>query len=65
MVSLLVEQAIDPHPYVESIFVKIFWFLRLHWAVQAQADLFPESRNRLFDQWSSEALQKILAGSEF
>lgn len=63
MVSLLVEQAIDPHPYVESIFVKIFWFLRLHWVVQGQADLFPESRNRLFDQWSSEALQKILARS--
>lgn len=63
LVSLLVGQAIDPSPYVESVFVRIFWFLRLHWAVQAQADLFPESRNRLFDQWSSEAIQRILARS--
>ena len=63
LVSLLVGQAIDPNLYVEPVFVKIFWFLRLHWAVQAQADLFPESRNRLFDQWSSEAIQKILSKS--
>jgi hypothetical protein len=37
--------------------IDIFWFLRLHWAVEAQYTLFPDRRWPLFNQWASEAIE--------
>lgn len=34
--------------------------LRLHWAALAQHDLFPNFSGSLFDQWTEEAVHKIL-----
>ncbi len=59
LVCFLVEEGIDPRQHVRSAIVKLFWFLRLHWAVEAQFDLLPDFRGRLFDQWSSEAVRQI------
>ena len=53
----------DPRRHVDAAVVGVFWFPRLHWAVAAQFDLFPEFRGPLFDQWTSEAIAQILAGS--
>ena len=53
LVALLVGQAIDPRPHVSATAFRAFWFLRLHWAVEAQAHLFPGSRWPLFDHWVS------------
>jgi hypothetical protein len=59
LAALLVGQGIDPRRYLDATVGGIFWFLRLHWAVEAQFDLFPHFRGRLFDQWSAEALTHI------
>jgi hypothetical protein len=61
LVSLLVEQHIDPRPYVSVYIIQLFWFLRLHWAVIAQHDLFPHKRWPLFDQWAKEAVKQLFA----
>jgi Phosphotransferase enzyme family len=53
--------ALDPRGHVGAAVVGVFWFLRLCWAVEAQFDLFPEFRGRLFDQWTAEAIHHILA----
>jgi hypothetical protein len=50
----------EPRRYVDATVVGVFWFLRLHWAVEAQFDLFPDSRGGLFDQWAKEAITHIL-----
>ncbi|TCN44642.1 phosphotransferase family enzyme [Kribbella orskensis] len=60
LVLLLVDQGIDPRDFVDPAIVGIFWFLRLHWAVEAQYTLFPDNRWRLFDEWSQEAITTIL-----
>ena len=60
LVALLVDQGIDPRPHVCATTVGVFWFLRLHWAVEAQARLFPERRWPLFDRWAAEAIGHIL-----
>lgn len=60
LVALLVDRSIEPTRYICAIAVGIFWFLRLHWAVEAQHDLFPDFRGSLFDQWSAEAVGHIL-----
>ena len=60
LASLLVEQHIEPLNFIDATVVKIFWFLRLYWAVEAQFDLFPDNRWPLFDQWASEAAKHIL-----
>ena len=60
LVSLFVGRRINPRRYIDPIVVKIFWFLRLHWAVYAQFDLFPEFDGPLFEQWSSKAMRRIL-----
>jgi hypothetical protein len=59
LVSLLVEQHIDPQLYVSNYIVQLYWFLRLHWAVDAQHDLFPGKRSLLFDQWAKEAIWEL------
>ena len=59
LVSLLVEQHIDPRTYVNEAVTGIYWLLRLHWAVVAQADLFPGKRWPLFDQWAKEAVTQL------
>ena len=61
LVGLLVDRNIDPRQYVAGPVVKVFWFLRLHWAVEAQFDLFPGFQGRLFDRWAAEATAHILA----
>jgi hypothetical protein len=61
LVGLLVDRNIDPRPYVAGPVIKIFWFLRLNWAVEAQFDLFPAFQGRLFDQWAAQATAHILA----
>ena len=51
----------DPYCRVfDATVVGVFWFLRLHWAVEAQHDLFPDFRGGLFDQWAKEAITQIL-----
>ena len=60
LVGLLVDRKIDPRRYVSTAVIKIFWFLRLNWAVEAQYDLFPGFEGRLFDQWAAEATANIL-----
>jgi hypothetical protein len=60
LVSLLIGQQIDPLLFVSPVIVQIFWFVRLHWAVEAQAELFPDRRWPLFEQWASEAISGIL-----
>jgi hypothetical protein len=61
LVSLLVEQHVDPRPYVSVYIIQLHWFLRLHWAVTAQHDLFPGKRWPLFDQWAKEAVGQLFA----
>jgi hypothetical protein len=61
LVTLLVGQGIDPWPHVSATTVRAFWFLRLHWAVEAQTHLFPDSPWPVFDEWSAEAIGHILA----
>jgi hypothetical protein len=56
LVSLLVAAGADPLDVVDPAAVGIFWFLRLHWAVMAQLELFPGSRLPLFDRWAQEAV---------
>jgi hypothetical protein len=60
LVSLLVDQRVSPRRFVPPTVVGIFWFLRLHWAVQAQFDLFPAFGGPLFDQWSAQAVRYLL-----
>ncbi|MBN9388656.1 MAG: phosphotransferase [Chloroflexi bacterium] len=62
LVGLLVDREIDPRPYVAGPVIAIFWFLRLHWAVEAQFDLFPAFKGHLFDQWAAQATAHILNG---
>ncbi len=59
LVCLIVEQGMNPRRHVEAIFVSLFWFLRLHWAVEAQFDLFSDAQWPLFDQWASRAIREI------
>jgi hypothetical protein len=61
LVSLLVGRGLDPRPAADPAVVAVFWFLRLHWAVEAQHSLFPGSRFPLFDDWAHEAVTGILA----
>jgi hypothetical protein len=60
LVALLVGAGLDPRPHVCATSVRVFWFLRLHWAVEAQAHLFPDGRWPIFDQWAAEAIRHLL-----
>jgi hypothetical protein len=60
LVSLLVEQRMQPRRFIDATIVRIFWFLRLCWAVEAQVDLFPDFDGPLFEGWSSKAVTCIL-----
>jgi hypothetical protein len=57
--SLLIGQGVDPLDFVDPAVVAIFWFLRLHWAVMAQLELFPGNRFPLFDEWAHEAVAEM------
>ncbi|HVX43145.1 MAG TPA: phosphotransferase [Mycobacteriales bacterium] len=61
LAALLINRGIDPTPYVSPTAVAAFWLHRLHWAVVAQAEIFPGPAWPLFDQWSSEAVRNLLA----
>lgn len=61
LVGLLVGQGVDPRRHVDPVVVSVFWFLRLHWAVEAQYELFPASPVPLFDRWARDAARDILA----
>ncbi len=61
LVSLLVEEHMYPRRFVDVTIIRIFWFLRLCWAVEAQFDLFPDLRTGPFDRWASRAVRGILA----
>lgn len=60
LVSLLIDQHIEPRGIASKAVIDIFWFLCLHWAVEAQYTLFPDRRWPLFNQWASEAIGNIL-----
>jgi hypothetical protein len=60
LVSLLVEEGIDPYLVVGAEVVKMFWFLRLHWAVEAQTNLFPRFRGPLFREWAAKEVGEIV-----
>ena len=61
LVALLLRQNIAPHPYVDPIAFRLYWFLHLRWAVVAQHDLFPRERWPIFNQWAAEAIRNILS----
>jgi hypothetical protein len=58
-VSLLINQHVEPYPIVKKAVIDIFWFLRLHWAIEAQFTLFPDKRWLLFNHWAMEAIENI------
>lgn len=58
-VSLLVSQKIDPMKYVDPEIIRIYGFLRLYWAVEAQLHLFPDQKWPLFQKWALEAINYI------
>jgi Phosphotransferase enzyme family len=60
LVSLLVDQHVEPRGVVDDAVVGVFWFLRLHWAVVAQDELFPDAPRKLFNDWARESVDKIL-----
>ena len=60
LVGLLVAASHDPRPYVDAAVIGVHWFILLHWAVQAQHDLFPQERWPLFDQWAVSSIGRIL-----
>lgn len=60
LVSLMVGERMDPISWVDSNIVKLFWFLRLVWAVEAQSNLFPDFTGPLFGEWAFVAVEKIL-----
>jgi hypothetical protein len=61
LVALLVEQRMRPYGFVDITIVRIFWFLRLSWAVEAQFDLFPDFTTGPFQRWALRAATGILA----
>jgi hypothetical protein len=61
VVALLVDRGVPAQGHVDAIAIAVFWFVRLHWAVQAQFELFPAFRGRLFDDWAAEAARELLA----
>jgi hypothetical protein len=61
LVSLLVEDGRKPHPYFDATTIRIFWFLRLSWAIEAQFDLFPTLTGGPFNRWAARAVRHILA----
>lgn len=61
LVSLLVAEGVDPSPHADGEVVRLFWFLRLVWAVEAQVDIFPDFPGDLFERWSLEAAGHVLA----
>lgn len=60
LVTLLFSLGVDPRPYAGAAVVQLACFLRLHWAVEAQCNLFPGFRGALFRQWAAEAIRGIL-----
>jgi hypothetical protein len=62
LVTLLVDRGVDPGRHVAPAVVGVYWFLRLHWAVRAQHDLFPDRPWPLFGGWAAEALGHLLPG---
>ena len=62
LVSLLINQRIAPHAFVDRAIIDLFWFLRLCWAVEAQFALFSEARWPIFNRWALEAIENILGG---
>jgi len=61
LVSLLVEEGIEPRRFMDLALVRMFWFLRLCWAVEAQFDLFPDVTSGPFDGWSTRAVRHLVA----
>jgi Phosphotransferase enzyme family len=60
LVSLLVEQQMKPYGLVDITIIRIFWFLRLCWAIEAQHDLFPDFTSGPFERWARRATMHIL-----
>lgn len=60
LVSLLVEEGMQPRRFIDVTIVRMFWFLRLCWAVEAQFDLFPDVTTGPFDRWAARAMREIL-----
>lgn len=60
LVSLLIDRHISPCGIIDNPLIGIFWFLRLHWVVVAQHDLFPQNHWPVYSQLASEALDQIL-----
>jgi aminoglycoside/choline kinase family phosphotransferase len=59
LVSLLVDRHISPHGIVDNPVIGIYWFLRLHWVVTTQHDLFPQNHWPIYSQYATEALEQI------
>lgn len=61
LVSLLIEEDMPPDRFIDVTIIRMFWFLRLCWAVEAQFDLFPRLTNGPFERWAERAVRHILA----
>jgi hypothetical protein len=61
LVSLLVEEGMQPDRFIDVTIIRMFWFLRLCWAVEAQFDLFPDFTGGPFERWAKRAVRHILA----
>lgn len=60
LVLLLESLGLDPAPHVAPAVVCLRWFLLLHWASEAQANLLPELP--FFERWVQQALGEMRRG---
>jgi hypothetical protein len=61
VVCVLVDGGHDPAGYVDWPAIGAYWLQRLHWAVLAQYDFFPEQGWPIFDEWSAQAVAGLRA----
>jgi hypothetical protein len=58
---VLIDAGHDPADHVDWPPIGAFWLQRLHWAVLAQFDFFPEQGWPVFDEWSTQAVAGLRA----
>jgi hypothetical protein len=59
LVSLLVSERLEPRQYLNPTADRVYWMMRLHWAVVAQHDLLG-GIGSAFDGWARQAIDRIL-----
>lgn len=59
LVSLLLGEDLEPRDYVDPMVDRVYWMMRLQWAVECQHDLFPDSHGA-YDDAVGFAVARIL-----